>query len=435
MRKFYTISLKTRRWIMRGLLLCGCIIAGIYFWNSVSVKKYPTKIKVSANKIWLPESSEIRKKLGDETEKTMRDAAYEKQMITFYNVLRSNEETKENMAWNNFDDERRYWTGEETRNDKIIINAEDLVDVEFADDLKSQAGFYKIIQTDQNDYQEAYSQLADSKKEQIAQMDWRKKDGILYAVSQKGEYISKTAQLSFYENSRFIKEMEEAGFKGLKQWIHQCNQKKKGVSIRTSKGETALFHDTDQSYEFECQGITFFYNYEKLVMKMDYEKLIKVVDQAKKLPKNDQLTWELQNSSTGGAYGQVSLTTSESEFYCGKKMKIMMKDDKISQLMISAVTSEGKDRETAAMFYIRQEGFYQKERPFLAECLKRMGVSESDAKKWLDQFKFNQKQLKGTIGNCKYELVKDAAEQMYKSYNESKQTKYYVVIYASDNKL
>lgn len=415
LNKFYETPLKVRKNLARVLLLIGCIGGGIYFWNSISVKKFPTSIKISAKKMQVPQREDMEKKFRDTNQDTKPNAVYKKQLKKFYHVLCTQKDTKgDSGGIEEFENQLDIWSEGERQNmvtiDAASLAVENVEKLEIWDD-----SLRKILEKNKNDYEEAYDQLSTKAKQQIKNMDWKIKNGVLYAVNRKGEYLYGTAQLLHYEDRAFVKAMENAGFSGIRQWLKRCNEKSKGITIKTTDGKQHLLHNTNQSYRFESQGITFIYNYQCLIMELDYEKLTGFKDESKKLPRDSTLMWKVKKAYPGGSYSQVDLQSDGfDQWYCQKNMKVLLKGDKIRQMTIHSELQVEKIEEDGTV--IRQDGFYEKEKAYVIKCLKNMGVSEEIAQKWLDDFKFNQTKTEGTVGNCNYQLIQDAKERVYDFY-------------------
>lgn len=136
-------------------------------------------------------------------------------------------------------------------------------------------------------------------------------------------------------------------------------------------------------------------------------------DAVKNFPIEIDPEWTVKHTRPGGTYSQIDLNTDIGSFYCAKNMKVLTKDGQICQVTVCAATQEDNlTGENGKMMVRRQDGFYSSEKPFLLKCLKNMGVSEEEAKSWLEQVNF-RKDKEGEIGTCHYKMISDARESVY----------------------
>lgn len=404
-KKYGQIPLKGRKRIQRICLGAGFVLTAVFLGRSLIVKKTPSSVQMETKTSKLP-----LKKLSKEQDETKIDPTYEKYLKKLYNIM------AESLYINMLEDTEDFESWIELREDQcepFAISAEEILGKGGDSYTATSSKFYDLIQKKKNDYVRNYSQLSKKKQKEMQGWSWKEKEGILYAVNGKeGKYLQGTAQMNL-ENSEFVKSMEKAGFTGISKWMHDCTADKNGIWINTTDGKKRLFHDAGTYHKFTSHGLTFYYNYQCLKIYFDYEKLTGKEDAVKNFPIEIDPEWTVKHTRPGGTYSQIDLNTDIGSFYCAKNMKVLTKDGQICQVTVCAATQEDNlTGENGKMMVRRQDGFYGSEKPFLLKCLKNMGVSEEEAKSWLEQVNF-RKDKEGEIGTCHYKMISDARESVY----------------------
>lgn len=233
-RKWYSVSFKKRKRIKQIAILLGfCMAAGLFIYPLTSKKQFVSTISLSAN-----ENNFITEDKIDQISEDRREIKNEQWLKKFYKMMKSDDESSTLL-----DDSGSYevWKTsileDKTGEYELRLRAEDTVlrrfsiqqsdedtdsDVDF--DRYDTDGFYDIIQRPDNTFEENYQKLTDSEKQEIQNLNWNYKDGLLYATNENHKRCINGTSQYYMKNSKLINTMENSGYKGIKKWMEQCEK-------------------------------------------------------------------------------------------------------------------------------------------------------------------------------------------------------------------
>ncbi|MDD4371858.1 MAG: hypothetical protein PHD56_12420 [Anaerostipes sp.] len=373
------------------ILLVGCFIM---LWNYVDVH---SGIRIAVKNSYLPSKKSVTAEFTAKQPKT-NDKEMKKTLKKLYEALKHTKyvgnETVELQDYSFAN-----WYGDKTQDSLWEYDG----DTDFYADSMShndynEANLYRLIQMKNGDYQEAFHTLSTYKKNKIKGYDWKQKRDLIYAVDKDNHYIDGTAQMNLAQ-SEFIKNLEKEGFHGIAEWMKKIEEDSKGIEVVVNNKKT-LFHDVNKYYRFESNGIEFLYNYADFIIRHDCDSQQSFSKMKKQVPQEGRECWTLTNYNPGGEYTQIDMQSNawKDTYYESRFVKILKKDGHIYQmtLWIPYVQFYEGDLNT-------NQGFYNREKPFIKACLMQMGVEEQAANDWVNHFTIADKKTNGTIGNCNYQ--------------------------------
>ena len=269
-----------------------------------------------------------------------------------------------------------------------VMEADIDSDVDF--DSYNTDGFYDIIQRPDNTFEENYQKLTDSEKQEIQNLNWNYKDGLLYATNENHKRCINGTSQYYMKNSKLINTMENSGYKGIKKWMEQCEKDTAGIKVKVGD-KTYLFHNTDKWHTFKKNGLTCLYNYKRFIIRFDFNKVIGFRSNLSDLPQSGREMWTAISDHSGSAANEVILRSyNDEELYARKNVQIFLQDHKIKQMLIYW-------DETEAF-----KGFTKEEKIFLKGCFEKMGISSKDAQEWLNTFMIKKTPQSGKLGSWTY---------------------------------
>ena len=217
-RKWYSVSFKKRKRIKQIAILLGfCMVAGLFIYPLTSKKQFVSTISLSAN-----ENNFITEDKINQISEDRREIKNEQWLKKFYKMMKSDDESSTLL-----DDSGSYevWKTsileDKTGEYELRLRAEDTVlhrlsiqqpdeDIDSDGDFDSYDtdGFYDIIQRPDNTFEENYQKLTDSEKQEIQNLNWNYKDGLLYATNENHKRCINGTSQYYMKNSKLINTME-----------------------------------------------------------------------------------------------------------------------------------------------------------------------------------------------------------------------------------
>lgn len=399
-RKWYSVSFKKRKRIKQIAILLGfCMAAGLFIYPLTSKKQFVSTISLSAN-----ENNFITEDKIDQISEDRREIKNEKWLKKFYKMMKSDDESSTLLYDSgSYEVWKTSILEDKTGEYELRLRAEDTVlrrfsiqqsdedtdsDVDF--DRYDTDGFYDIIQRPDNTFEENYQKLTDSEKQEIQNLNWNYKDGLLYATNENHKRCINGTSQYYMKNSKLINTMENSGYKGIKKWMEQCEKDTAGIKVKAGD-KTYLFHNTDKWHTFKKNGLTCLYNYKRFIIRFDFNKVIGLRSNLSDLPQSGREMWTAISDHSGSAANEVILRSyNDEELYARKNVQIFLQDHKIKQMLIYW-------DETEAF-----KGFTKEEKIFLKACFEKMGISSKDAQEWLNTFMIKKTPQSGKLGSWTY---------------------------------
>ncbi|MDD3746360.1 MAG: hypothetical protein PHD70_07815 [Anaerostipes sp.] len=373
------------------ILLVGCVIM---LWNFLDVR---SEIRIAAKNSYLPSKKSVTAEFTAKQPKT-NDKEMRKTFKKLYQALKHTKYVG-NETVNLYDYSFASWYSDKIQDSPWEYDGEtDFYADGMAHNDYNEANLYRLIQTKNGDYQEDFHTLSTYKKNKIKGYDWKQKRDLIYAVDKDNHYIDGTAQMNLAQ-SEFIQNLEKEGFHGIAEWMKKVEADSKGIEVVVNNKKT-LFHDVNKYYRFESNGIEFLYNYADFIIRHDCDSQQSFSKMKKQVPQEGREYWTLTNYNPGGEYTQIQMQSNawKDTYYESRFVKILKKDGHISQMTLWI---------PYVQFYEGglniNQGFYNREKPFIKACLMQMGVKEQEANEWVNHFTIADKKTKGTIGNRNYQ--------------------------------
>lgn len=427
-KKWYQVPLKKRKRMKQAMCLLGfCVAAGLFISPFADAETWKSEIHLSAKEKNFITKDSIDK-INDENSKDTDYIKNEKWLKAFYKLINSDDKMSALL-----DDNENYKTWKSNITDRqsgeyeIRLKAETVAldryfthgseddDSDEAFDSYGTENFYEVIRRPDSSFEENYQKLTDAKKRMIRNLKWNYKDGILYAYNpDQKTCINGTAQY-FMKDSELINKMEHSGYQGIKKWMEECEKNQAGIKVKVGN-KTYLFHNTDQWYKFEKNGLTCLYNYKRLILRFNINKVIGNKTNISDIPQTGRGVWTVMADHTGASSDEVILRSyNEEDVYSKKNVQIYLQDQQIKQMLICWDPTDVI------------KGFTKEESEFLKACFEKMGISSDDAQKWLDTFKLKKTPQRGKLGSWSYQKGKNEMKISVRSSDDNQG--YYVKFY------
>ena len=403
-RKWYQVSFHKRKRVKQIAVIAGfVIITAMFIYPQTNGQTMATSVKLSAKEMRFLSNDQLNKKIKDVSGEIKDD----KQLRKLYDVIRSDDLFSIQISedGSSYESWKAGIENDTTGEYEVRLSAEDAatnitdaevssedIDSDVGYDSYNEDGFYSIIKKKDHTFEENYQKLSETKKQKIRNLEWHYKNGVLYAKDKENACINGAAQY-FMKDSKLIASLEKAGYHGIKNWMEQCEKDQAGIKVKAGN-KTYLFHNTDKWHKFESNGVTFLYNYKRLVVRFDLNKVMEIKSHIADLPQQGRELWTVMSDHTGEGADEIILRSyNEENVYEKKHVQILMKDHKIKQMLIYWSDSESYS----------VKGFSDQEKIFVKACFEKMGISSEDAQKWLDTFTVAKKNQSGKLGTWTYQ--------------------------------
>ena len=403
-KRWYKISLKKRKRVKQFFVFLGFVaIFAMLLYPQLHTKKMKSEVELSAKQLHTPTVKKLHASLKDSHTEEYIPA---KKIKNLYKILSSDEDIMQQSQISSnesvdFDSTNFGIDNDQTGEYEIRVFAESAalnrMSVEAQENYYEyeEGKFYKIIRNKDKTFSENYQNLSEEQKQKITNLEWHYKKGVLYAADGNKKLQNGSAQY-FMKDTKVIKDLDKSGYKGIRQWMEQCEKDKKGLRVKVGN-KTYLLHNADQWHKFEKNGITFLYNYKRFIIRFNINKEIGIKNNTTDLPQTGREVWTVMADHSGVASNEVILRSNKDDDVYGKKhIQIFLKDHKIKQMLIYWDGDVLIDSDEPKVFS-------KAEKTFIKACFEKMGISSDEAAKWLDTFMIGRTKESGKIGDWNYE--------------------------------